>query len=86
MIYFTKEAWKHYNYWQKNDKKKIKKINDLIKECQRTPFDGKGKPEALKENLQGLWSRRIDNVNRFVYKYDNEILYIVSCKFHYKEN
>ena len=84
MICFTKEAWEHYNYWQKTDKKKIKKINDLIKECQRTPFEGKGKPEALKGELQELWSRRIDNVNRFVYKYENETLYIIACRFHYK--
>ena len=83
MISFTEEAWLHYKYWQKNDKKKINKINEFIKECLRTPFTGKGKPEALKGELQGFWSRRIDNVNRFVYKYEKETLYIIACKFHY---
>jgi len=85
MISFTIEAWDHYSYWQKNDKRRINKINGLIKECLRTPFEGTGKPEALKGELQGYWSRRIDNVNRLVYKYDNDILYIIACRFHYKK-
>ena len=84
MIIFTIEAWEHYSYWQETDNKKVDKINELIKECLRTPFKGKGKPEPLKGRLQGCWSRRIDDTNRLVYKIDNKILTIISCKFHYK--
>lgn len=85
MINFTEEAWLHYAFWQKNDKKKINKINSFIKECLRTPFEGTGKPEALKDDLQGFWSRRIDGEHRFIYKYENEILFIIACKLHYKK-
>jgi len=83
MINFTKEGWEHYLYWQKNDKQKVNTINKLIKECLRTPFEGMGKPEPLKDNLSGCWSRRIDIVHRLVYKYENNVLSIISCRFHY---
>ena len=83
MISFTKEAWSHYEYWQSVDKKKVKKISELIKDSLRTPFEGKGKPEPLKDNLSGFWSRRIDQEHRFVYKFENETLFIISCRFHY---
>ena len=85
MITFTLEAWQHYNYWQETDRKKIDKINELIRDCLRSPFIGIGKPEPLKGDLQGFWSRRIDDKNRFVYKFDNKSITIISCKFHYNK-
>jgi toxin YoeB len=84
MIHFTKEAWEQYLYWQKADKATLKKINILIKDCLRNPFRGLGKPEPLKKNLAGFWSRRIDDVNRLVYKYEGEELFVISCRFHYE--
>jgi toxin YoeB len=82
-IKFSENAWKDYLYWQKLDKKILKKINELIKDISRTPFEGIGKPEALKYDLAGLWSRRIDLEHRLVYKVENEELLIYSCRFHY---
>ena len=76
-------AWDDYLYWQTQDKKILKRINALIKDIQRNPFDGIGKPEPLKNNLGGWWSRRIDEVNRIVYYEENGITYIVSCRGHY---
>lgn len=82
-IIFTDESWQDYLYWQEHDKKIIKKINALIKEIARHPFKGKGKPEPLKYQLKGFWSRRIDLEHRLVYAYlEGEIL-IISCRFHY---
>ncbi|MBP5577150.1 MAG: Txe/YoeB family addiction module toxin [Treponema sp.] len=79
------EAWDDYLYWQGQDKKTLKRINALIKDIERNGFDnGIGKPEPLKENLSGCWSRRIDEVNRLVYRIDNGVLQIVSCKGHYE--
>jgi len=76
-------SWNDYLYWQKTDKNKVKRINDLLKSCMRTPFEGIGKPERLKGDLQGYWSRRIDSENRLVYKYANEALFIAACHYHY---
>ncbi|MBO7613284.1 MAG: Txe/YoeB family addiction module toxin [Treponema sp.] len=79
------EAWDDYLYWKGQDKKTLKRINALIKDIERNGFDnGIGKPEPLKENLSGCWSRRIDEVNRLVYRIDNGVLQIVSCKGHYE--
>jgi len=83
MIEFTEIAWNDYLFWQENDKSKIRKINSFIKECLRTPFEGTGKPEALRNELSGFWSRRIDLEHRFVYKYENNVLSIISCRLHY---
>ena len=69
--------------WLKEDRKMLLKINQLIKEIQRNPFEGIGKPEALKYDLAGYWSRRIDREHRLVYKIDNETLIILSCRYHY---
>lgn len=80
---FTDESWNDYIYWQGQDKKTLKRINMLIKETQRMPFEGIGKPEPLKENLSGLWSRRIDEVNRLVYAIENDELIIISVRYHY---
>lgn len=78
-------AWEEYILWQKQDKKTLKKINALIKDIQRNPFDGIGKPEPLKENLSGWWSRRIDDTNRVVYKVEEDMVIIASCKNHYDD-
>ncbi|MGD9930055.1 MAG: Txe/YoeB family addiction module toxin [Mangrovibacterium sp.] len=82
-IFWDKSAWEDYRYWIDNDRKVLKKINALIKECQRTPFAGTGKPEALKQNLSGYWSRRITGEHRLVYKVEDEVLYIAQCRYHY---
>ena len=76
-------AWDDYLYWQTQDKKTLKRINALVKDIKRSPFEGIGKPEPLKENLSGMWSRRIDEENRIVYYVDADILYIISCRGHY---
>ena len=80
---WTEAAWKDYLYWQSQDKKKLKRINKLIAECKRSPFKGIGKPEALKENLSGFWSRRIDETNRLVYAVDDDYLTIIACRYYY---
>ncbi|MYM86151.1 Txe/YoeB family addiction module toxin [Rugamonas sp. FT82W] len=82
-VKFTDEAWNSYIYWQTQDRKTLKRINDLIKDAQREPFNGIGKPEALKHGLSGLWSRRIDETNRLVYEATEEDLVIISCRYHY---
>jgi toxin YoeB len=80
---FVDESWEDYLYWQKNDKKKLKRINDLLKDISRNTFEGIGKPEPLKHKYSGFLSRRIDDEHRLIYKYqENEIL-IAKCRFHY---
>lgn len=81
---WTDEAWKDYIYWQNQDKKTLKRINKLIKETKSLPFEGIGKPEPLKENLSGFWSRRIDDTNRLVYAVDDDYLTIISCRYQYQ--
>jgi toxin YoeB len=83
ILSWTREAWTDYLYWQTQDKKTLKRINKLIRDTQRTPFEGLGKPEPLKENLAGFWSRRIDDTNRLVYAIDDSQLTIISCRYHY---
>ena len=78
-------AWEDYLFWQSQDKKTLKRINSLIKDIQRSTFEGVGKPEPLKGNLSGLWSRRIDETNRIVYFEEDGIIYIVSCRGHYED-
>ncbi|WP_036165940.1 Txe/YoeB family addiction module toxin [Massilia sp. 9096] len=80
---FTNEGWNDYLYWQTQDRKTLKRINDLIKDVERDPFAGIGKPEALKHSLSGCWSRRIDETNRLVYMVSNDELIILSCRYHY---
>jgi toxin YoeB len=82
-VKFTDEAWNSYIYWQTQDKKTLKRINEIIKAAQREPFTGIGKPEALKHSLTGFWSRRIDETNRLVYEATEEDLVIISCRYHY---
>lgn len=78
------EAWIDYIYWQTQDKKTLKRINNLIKDTERNPFEGIGKPEPLKGNLSGFWSRHIDDTNRFVYRINNDKLEILSYRGHYE--
>lgn len=85
LLSWTKEAWSDYIYWQSQDKKTLKRVNKLIIDTQRSPFKGIGKPEPLKENLAGLWSRRIDDANRLVYAADNSQITIISCRYHYEK-
>ena len=80
---WSAEAWDDYLYWQETDKKTVKKINELIKDATRTPFEGKGKPEPLKHNLAGFWSRRITTEHRLVYAVSDDALLIASCRYHY---
>jgi toxin YoeB len=82
-IIFTPISWNDYTSWLKNDKKILKKINQLIKDIQRTPFEGLGKPEPLKFDLSGYWSRRITREHRLVYKIRGNELLIYSCRFRY---
>ncbi|MGB3208076.1 MAG: Txe/YoeB family addiction module toxin [Crinalium sp.] len=83
IIAWTDEAWADYLYWQEQDKKTLRRINKLISETMRMPFEGIGKPEPLRENLAGFWSRRIDDTNRLVYVVDDTYLTIISCRYHY---
>ncbi len=85
LLTWTKEAWTDYVYWQSQDKKTLKRINKLILDAQRSPFEGIGKPEPLKENLAGFWSRRIDETNRLVYAVEKKQLTIISCRYHYEK-
>ena len=80
---FKPTAWEQYCYWQAQDKAVFKKINALLKECQRHPFEGSGKPEPLKTNLSGYWSRRINREHRLVYQVTSEAIIIVQCRYHY---
>jgi toxin YoeB len=82
-ITFSKNAWEDYIYWQAEDKKTLKKINSLIKDIQSTPFVGIGKPEPLKYDLSGMWSRRIDIEHRLIYQVEGEELKIYGCRYHY---
>ena len=83
MLAWTDEAWSDYVYWQGQDRKTIKRINKLISDTKRSPFEGIGKPEPLKENLSGFWSRRVDETNRLVYAVSGSHLTIISCRYHY---
>ena len=80
---WTEAAWGDYLYWQSQDKRTLKRINKLIAASLREPFTGIGKPEALKENLSGFWSRRIDDTHRLVYAVDDKTLTVIACRYHY---
>ena len=82
-LIFLSPGWEDYLYWQKTDKKMLKRINELIKQCIRTPFEAIGKPEPLQGNLSGWWSRRIDPEHRLVYRQEDNCLYILQCRKHY---
>lgn len=80
---FTRNGWEDYLYWQTEDRKTLRKINQLIEDIARNGNKGLGKPEALRGNLSGFWSRRINDRDRLIYKVDNENIYILACKYHY---
>lgn len=80
---FTPSAWEDYLYWQKTDKKKLKRINELLKHTMRTPSEGIGNPEQLKHDLQGYWSRRIDSEHRLVYSFTDTEITVIACRYHY---
>ena len=81
---WTPAAWDDYVYWQGQDRKQLRRINQLIQACLRDPFGGIGKPEPLRENLSSCWSRRIDDEHRLVYRLDGHILVILACRYHYR--
>jgi toxin YoeB len=80
---FVDESWEDYLYWQKNDRKILTKINNLIKDISRNPYSGIGKPEPLKHKYQGYWSRRITEEHRLIYRVVEDEIHIVKCRFHY---
>ena len=80
---FVDESWEDYLYWQKIDKKNLKRINEVIKDIARTPFKGIGKPEPLKYKYKGFWTRRIDKEHRLIYKVKTDEILIAKCRFHY---
>lgn len=82
-LIFSSHAWEDYLYWQNTNKKILKRINLLIREIQRTPYEGIGKPEPLKHGLSGYWSRRINDEHRIVYKFEKESIKIAQLRFHY---
>lgn len=82
-LVFSEQAWEDYLYWQKTDRKAVKRINALIKEVARDPFEGIGKPEPLKHALSGYWSRRINEADRIVYKIDGDSILIAQLRYHY---
>ena len=84
ILSFSDDAWDDYLYWQQNDKKILKKLNRLIKEIQREPFEGIGEPEPLKYNWSGYWSRRITIEHRLVYRVSDDNLMIAQCRYHYR--
>ncbi len=82
-LVFAEKAWEDYLYWQKTDKKILKRINALIKDIQRNPFTGIGEPEPLKYNWAGFWSRRITKEHRIIYAVESDSILIAQCRFHY---
>ncbi len=82
-LIFTEQSWEDYLYWLEADKKKLKKINDLIKDIKRNPFNGISKPEPLKHKYSGFWARRIDDEHRLIYKYEEGEIQVAKCRHHY---
>ena len=82
-LVWQNNAWEDYCYWQKQDKKILERVNELIKDCLRSPFKGIGKPEPLKGNYAGCWSRRITQEHRLIYKINERRLHILQCRYHY---
>ena len=82
-LIFSENAWDDYRYWQKTDKKALQRINQLISDIKRSPFEGIGKPEPLKHALSGYWSRRIDSEHRIVYRTDDDAVFIAQLRYHY---
>ncbi len=85
-IRWSDHSWDDYVYWQSQDKKTLKRINALVKDCQRDPYEGIGKPEPLRGDLDGWWSRRIDDKNRLIYQVNDETVSIAGCRDHYDDH
>ncbi|QQR39548.1 Txe/YoeB family addiction module toxin [Devosia rhizoryzae] len=85
-LLFTETGWDDYQHWQANDRDILEKVNTLLKDCRRSPFSGIGKPEALRGDRKGWWSRRITKEHRLVYRVEGEILWVNQCRFHYDKN
>jgi toxin YoeB len=83
-LLWTAAAWGDYLWWQTQDRKTLRRINLLLEAAMREPFDGIGKPEPLRENLSGFWSRRIDDTHRLVYSVEGDVLAVVACRYHYE--
>lgn len=81
---FTAAAWQDYVYWETQDRKTLRRVNALLDDTMRHPFSGVGKPEALRENLRGFWSRRIDDTHRLVYAVKDQDLVVIACRYHYE--
>jgi toxin YoeB len=81
---FSQLAWEDYLYWQTTDRKTLEKINQLLKETSRNPFAGEGKPEPMKHQFTGCWSRRISHDHRLVYRVEDGMIYVMQCRFHYQ--
>ena len=81
---FCEHAWEDDLYWQKTDRKTLEKLNQLLKEISRHPFDGEGKPEPMKHQFSGCWSRRIGREHRLVYQVEDGMVYVMQCRFHYE--
>lgn len=84
-VVFSSDAFEQYQYWQETDRKILQKLNQLLRECQRTPLVGTGKPEPLKGQLAGAWSRRITQEHRLVYEVDAQNVFVISCRYHYEK-
>ena len=84
LLAWTEAAWQDYLYWQRHDRKTLQRVNRLIADTRRSPLAGIGKPEPLRANLAGYWSRRIAETNRLVYAVDEDVLTIISCRYHYE--
>lgn len=84
-VAFSAEAWADYDYWKSQPAKKLKRVDELIKAAMRSPLEGIGKPERLSSNYKGFYSRRIDDKNRLVYTYKDDVLVIAQCRFHYQD-
>lgn len=82
-LIFSGNAWEDYQYWQKTDKKMLKRVNVLIKDIQRNKYEGIGKPESLRHNLAGYWSRRINSEHRLIYKIEGDSIMIAQLRYHY---
>jgi toxin YoeB len=83
LLTFTQDGWDDYLYWQTQDKKALKRINHVLRDILREPFNGIGKPESLRENLAGYWSRRIDDTHWLVYAIEEQAIIVVACRYHY---
>jgi toxin YoeB len=81
---FTERGWDDYEFWQQNDQRMLRKLNELLKDCRRSPFAGIGKPEPLRGSLSGWWSRRISDEHRLVYRVEGDLLVVQQCRFHYE--